>query len=361
MTILDVKNLTIEFQSERGWLPAVTDVSFHLRKGEILALVGESGCGKSISCMSLARLLPSPPARIARGEVLLTCRNGETENVLNLTPRQLRKIRGGEIAYIFQEPSVSLNPVFRIGAQIAEAIELHRPDVENVEREVADLLRKVGIPSPEERMRLYPHELSGGMQQRVMIAMALASRPSILVADEPTTALDVTIQAQILDLLRRLQQKLHTATIPYDQAAAAGMITLMGGETDEKILANVMAMANDKAVVARVADRVAVMYAGRIVETAPVRELIDHPRHPYASALLAAVPKLGGTHGKLSTIPGSVPPPARFPAGCRFCDRCSLCAALPEKERKICETVVPEMRKISPGHFCACHRIGAER
>lgn len=334
MTILDVKNLTIEFQSERGWLPAVTDVSFHLRKGEILALVGESGCGKSISCMSLARLLPSPPARIARGEVLLTCRNGETENVLNLTPRQLRKIRGGEIAYIFQEPSVSLNPVFRIGAQIAEAIELHRPDVENVEREVADLLRKVGIPSPEERMRLYPHELSGGMQQRVMIAMALASRPSILVADEPTTALDVTIQAQILDLLAEVRNQF-------------GM--------------SIILVTHNLGIVSEMADRVCVMYAGRIVETAPVRELIDHPRHPYASALLAAVPKLGGTHGKLSTIPGSVPPPARFPAGCRFCDRCSLCAALPEKERKICETVVPEMRKISPGHFCACHRIGAER
>ncbi len=334
MTILDVKNLTIEFQSERGWLPAVTDVSFHLRKGEILALVGESGCGKSISCMSLARLLPSPPARIARGEVLLTCRNGETENVLNLTPRQLRKIRGGEIAYIFQEPSVSLNPVFRIGAQIAEAIELHRPDVENVEQEVADLLRKVGIPSPEERMRLYPHELSGGMQQRVMIAMALASRPSILVADEPTTALDVTIQAQILDLLAEVRNQF-------------GM--------------SIILVTHNLGIVSEMADRVCVMYAGRIVETAPVRELIDHPRHPYASALLAAVPKLGGTHGKLSTIPGSVPPPARFPAGCRFCDRCSLCAALPEKERKICETVVPEMREISPGHFCACHRIGAER
>ena len=334
MTILDVKNLTIEFQSERGWLPAVTDVSFHLRKGEILARVGESGCGKSISCMSLARLLPSPPARIARGEVLLTCRNGETENVLNLTPRQLRKIRGGEIAYIFQEPSVSLNPVFRIGAQIAEAIELHRPDVENVEQEVADLLRKVGIPSPEERMRLYPHELSGGMQQRVMIAMALASRPSILVADEPTTALDVTIQAQILDLLAEVRNQF-------------GM--------------SIILVTHNLGIVSEMADRVCVMYAGRIVETAPVRELIDHPRHPYASALLAAVPKLGGTHGKLSTIPGSVPPPARFPAGCRFCDRCSLCAALPEKERKICETVVPEMREISPGHFCACHRIGAER
>ena len=287
MKILDVKNLTIEFQSERGWLPAVTDVSFHLRKGEILALVGESGCGKSISCMSLARLLPSPPARIARGEVLLTCRNGETENVLNLTLRQLRKIRGGEIAYIFQEPSVSLNPVFRIGAQIAEAIELHRPDVENVEREVADLLRKVGIPSPEERMRLYPHELSGGMQQRVMIAMALASRPSILVADEPTTALDVTIQAQILDLLAEVRNQF-------------GM--------------SIILVTHNLGIVSEMADRVCVMYAGRIVETAPVREVIDHPLHPYTAALLKAVPALGRKTGMLSTIPGSVPLPGPSPS-----------------------------------------------
>lgn len=334
MNELEVNHLTIEFQSDNIWLPAVTDVSFFLKKGEILALVGESGCGKSVTCMSLARLLPSPPARIARGEVLLSKRDGTRVDTLRLTPGQLRKIRGGEIAYIFQEPSVSLNPVFRIGAQIAEAIELHRPDVENVEQEVADLLRKVGIPSPEERMRLYPHELSGGMQQRVMIAMALASRPSILVADEPTTALDVTIQAQILDLLAEVRNQF-------------GM--------------SIILVTHNLGIVSEMADRVCVMYAGRIVETAPVRELIDHPRHPYASALLAAVPKLGGTHGKLSTIPGSVPPPARFPAGCRFCDRCSLCAALPEKERKICETVVPEMREISPGHFCACHRIGAER
>ena len=331
--VLEVNNLTIEFKSDRGWLPAVTDVSFQLRKGEILALVGESGCGKSISCMSLARLLPSPPARIPRGEVLLTRRDGVTEDVMKLPPRQLRRIRGGEIAYIFQEPSVSLNPVFRVGAQIAEAIELHRPEVENVEEEVAELLRKVGIPSPEERMRLYPHELSGGMQQRVMIAMALASRPSILVADEPTTALDVTIQAQILDLLAELRKKF-------------GM--------------SIILVTHNLGIVSEMADRVCVMYAGRIVETAPVRELIDHPRHPYTAALLSAVPKLGGSHGKLSTIPGSVPPPARFPAGCRFCDRCALRRTLPEAEQRLCETELPEMRKLAPGHFCACRRIGAD-
>ena len=332
MNVLEVNNLTIEFKSERVFLPAVTDVSFHLGKGEILALVGESGCGKSISCMSLARLLPTPPARIPRGEVLLTRRDGTTEDVMKLSPRQLRKIRGGEIAYIFQEPSVSLNPVFRVGAQIAEAIELHRPDVADVGAEVVELLRQVGIPGPEERARLYPHEMSGGMQQRVMIAMALASRPSILVADEPTTALDVTIQAQILELLADLRKQF-------------GM--------------SIILVTHNLGIVSEMADRVCVMYAGRIVESAPVRDLIDHPRHPYTTALLAAVPKLGGTHGMLSTIPGSVPTPARFPAGCRFCDRCTLRRSFPEAERIICETTVPEMRELSPGHFCACHKIGA--
>lgn len=332
MNVLEVNNLTIEFKSERVFLPAVTDVSFHLGKGEILALVGESGCGKSISCMSLARLLPTPPARIPRGEVLLTRRDGTTEDVMKLSPRQLRKIRGGEIAYIFQEPSVSLNPVFRVGAQIAEAIELHRPDVADVGAEVVELLRQVGIPGPEERARLYPHEMSGGMQQRVMIAMALASRPSILVADEPTTALDVTIQAQILELLADLRKQF-------------GM--------------SIILVTHNLGIVSEMADRVCVMYAGRIVESAPVRDLIDHPRHPYTTALLAAVPKLGGTHGMLSTIPGSVPTPARFPAGCRFCDHCALRRSFPEAERIICETTVPEMRELSPGHFCACHKIGA--
>lgn len=331
MNVLDVKNLTIEFKSEQGFLPAVTDISFHLRKGEILALVGESGCGKSISCMSLSRLLPSPPARIPRGEILLTKRDGTTEDVMKLSPRQLRKIRGGEIAYIFQEPSVSLNPVFRVGTQIAEAIELHRPDVTDVEGEVVNLLRQVGIPGPEERAKLYPHEMSGGMQQRVMIAMALASHPSILVADEPTTALDVTIQAQILELLADLRKE-------------TGMSILL--------------VTHNLGIVSEMADRVCVMYAGRIVESAPVRELIDHPRHPYTSALLAAVPKLGGEHGKLSTILGSVPTPAHFPAGCRFCDRCALRRTFPEAEQRICETTVPPMRELAPRHFCACHEIG---
>ncbi len=333
MNELEVNHLTIEFQSDNIWLPAVTDVSFFLKKGEILALVGESGCGKSVTCMSLARLLPSPPARIARGEVLLSKRDGTRVDTLRLTPGQLRKIRGGEIAYIFQEPSVSLNPVFRVGAQIAEAIELHRPEVTDVDAEVVRLLKQVGIPGPEDRAKRYPHEMSGGMLQRVMIAMALASRPSILIADEPTTALDVTIQAQILELLADLRDR-H------------GM--------------SIILVTHNLGIVSEMADRVCVMYAGRIVETAPVREVIDHPLHPYTAALLKAVPALGRKTGMLSTIPGSVPLPAHFPTGCRFCDRCALKAKFPFPERRECEEIVPPMRELAPGHFCACHRLGGK-
>lgn len=330
---LEVRNLTIEFQSGKRFLPAVTDISFHLNKGEILALVGESGCGKSITCMSLARLLPSPPARIARGEILLTADDGTELDVLKLPPRALRKIRGGEIAYIFQEPSVSLNPVFRIGNQIAEAIELHRPDVADPREEVIRLLKQVGIPAPEERADLYPHEMSGGMQQRVMIAMALASRPSILIADEPTTALDVTIQAQILDLLSEVREKY-------------GM--------------SIILVTHNLGIVSEMADRVCVMYAGRIAESAPVRELIDSPVHPYTASLLKAVPELGRKDDVLSTIPGSVPLPADFPAGCRFCERCALRKTFSPEKQLICEREVPPMKEILPGHFCACHFAGKD-
>ena len=333
MNELEVNNLTIEFKSEGAWLPAVTDVSFQLKKGEILALVGESGCGKSVTCMSLARLLPSPPARIARGEVLLTRRDGSRVDTLRLPPGPLRKIRGGEIAYIFQEPSVSLNPVFRVGAQIAEAIELHRPDVTDADAEVIRLLKQVGIPGPEDRAKRYPHEMSGGMLQRVMIAMALASRPSILIADEPTTALDVTIQAQILDLLADLRKR-------YDMS--------------------IILVTHNLGIVSEMADRVCVMYAGRIVETAPVRQVIGHPLHPYTSSLLKAVPSLGRKTGTLSTIPGSVPTPAHFPKGCRFCDRCALKKKFSSAEQEECGNAVPPLREVAPGHFCACHRLERE-
>ncbi len=328
MNVLEVKNLSIGFSIGKNKVaPTVSEISFHLRRGEILALVGESGCGKSISCMSLSKLLPSPPA-VVSGTISLRKRDGSTVDVMELSGKELRKIRGGEIAYIFQEPSVSLNPVFRIGDQIREVLELHRPEIEDTDEEIISLLKKVGIPAPEARIKCYPHELSGGMQQRVMIAMALASNPSVLIADEPTTALDVTIQAQILDLLKQLRKEQEMSII---------LVT------------------HNLGIVAEMADRVCVMYAGRIAETAPVRELLDNPQHPYTQALLKAVPVLGGDKGKLSTIPGTVPLPADFPAGCRFCDRCQLFAAgrdLPCKEK------VPDFKEIQPEHFCACHLKG---
>ena len=327
MALLEVKNLNVSFLSDGRLLPAVSDVSFTVEEGEILALVGESGCGKSITCMSLAKLLPEA-ARILDGQVKLRTSSGAVVDVLGLQGRALRKIRGGGIAYIFQEPSVSLNPVFRVGEQIVEALELHRPDVVDPWAEAMELLKKVGIPDPVNRLRLYPHEMSGGMQKRIMIAMAIACRPSLLIADEPTTALDVTIQAQILDLLLELRRTLGTSMI---------LVT------------------HNLGIVSETADRVAVMYAGRIVEMGKVRDLIDSPVHPYTRALLAAVPVLGEEKGRLSTIPGSVPLPAEYPAGCRFCTRCERCNAAAPEQRKRCRDEVPRLQEIAPKHFCACH------
>ena len=321
MALLEVKDLTIEFLSEGKQLSTVTGVSFHLERGELLALVGESGCGKSISCLALTRLLP-PAARITSGEILLETSSG-TVDLLQLSKQELRKIRGGEIAYIFQEPAMCLNPVMRVGDQIVEAIELHCPDIADPATEAVDLLRQAGIPEPETRARQYPHEMSGGMQQRVMIAMALASRPSILVADEPTTALDVTIQAQILDLLGKLRK-----------------------ERDMSIIL----VTHNLGIVAELADRVEVMYAGRVVEEAAAQDLIASPAHPYTKALLAAVPVLGEKKKELQTIPGIVPAPGEFPAGCRFCDRCSV--TLP-----CCKDTLPPQVRIADQHFCACHAV----
>ena len=327
MPLLEVKNLRIGFSSGKKILPAVSDVSFSVEKGEILAIVGESGCGKSVTNMALARLLPMPPAVIRHGEVLLQKRSGDIVDTLKLSPKELRKVRGKEIAYIFQEPSMSLNPVFRIGDQISESILLHRPEVDDPYREAEELLRKVGIPDPADRLKRYPHELSGGMQQRVMIAMALASNPSLLVADEPTTALDVTIQAQILDLLLEVRNSCGTAII---------LVTHNFG------------------LVAEIADNVAVMYAGRIVEKAPVAELMRNPVHPYTKALLAAVPVPGQTGKRLATIPGAVPLPADYPEGCRFCTRCAF--AGPERSA-FCRDTVPPVRKVGEEHYCACHYV----
>lgn len=325
--LLEVKHLSVEFVMDGVRQPTVTDVSFHLNRGELLSLVGESGCGKSISCLSLAQLLP-PAAKIVSGEIILHTKQGAVD-ILKLPPRELRKIRGGEIAYIFQEPSMCLNPVFRVGDQIAEAIELHCPDVDDPIAEAVELLRQAGIPEPETRVRQYPHELSGGMQQRVMIAMALASRPSILVADEPTTALDVTIQAQILELLDKLRRERDMSVI---------LVT------------------HNLGIVAELADRVEVMYAGRIVEEGVAGELIARPAHPYTKALLSAVPVLGEKNKTLQTIPGIVPTPADFPAGCRFCDRCSVAEKLPENGFAQCRDQVPEFTEISgdTAHYAAC-------
>ena len=291
----------MSFFTDEGEVRAVDGVSFSIKRGETLALVGESGCGKSVTALSLAKLVATPPGVYKGGEILL-----EGEDVLKMDKKRLRRIRGAKISYVFQEPATSLNPVFRIGYQIKEALQLHRPDVATDE-EVARLLKLVHIPEPERRMRDYPHQLSGGMQQRVMIAMALACQPALLVADEPTTALDVTIQAQILDLLKELKAKL-------------GMAILL--------------ITHNLGIVGDLADNVAVMYAGRIVEQSPALELLRKPQHPYTLALMRSIPKLGARQERLQSIPGNVPNPARLPAGCKFHPRCDRaqddCARDPE-------------------------------
>ncbi len=328
MALLAVQNLSIRFQTHKNAPTVVDQVSFEVSRGEILALVGESGCGKSISCLSLTRLLPSPPAITTADKVEFEVSKDQYVDLFQLSNRKLRKIRGGGIAYIFQEPSVSLNPVFRIGSQIAEVLELHRPEVTDVQTETIELLRAVGIPAPEERIKAFPHELSGGMQQRVMIAMALAGNPDLLVADEPTTALDVTIQSQILELIDRIRRERQMAVI---------LVT------------------HNLGIVAQLADRVAVMYAGRIVESAPARELVNHPSHPYTQALLQAVPRLGSESGRLASIPGHVPAPEDYTPGCRFYNRCNRCAKLSSESQRCCQEVVPQEQTLTPEHRCACH------
>ena len=297
--ILEVKDLSIGFGSRRQPVEITNNVSFKLHRGEIVSLVGESGCGKSLTCLALLRLLP-PGARILNGSILFYGRDGSVTDLTQLAERKLRKLRGSSIACIFQEPAASLNPVFTVEDQIAEVIELHRPEVEDVHSEVVRLLQDVGIPDPERRAEAYPHELSGGMQQRVMIAMALAGKPELLIADEPTTALDVTIQSQILELLDSLRKKYNMAVI---------LIT------------------HNLGIVAELSDHVEVMYAGMVVESAPTSEVINSPLHPYTRALLKAVPHFGSEGKKLNTIPGQVPLPGEFPKGCRFADRCSLAQA----------------------------------
>lgn len=296
-TILEVKNLQTHFFSDRGVIKAVDGVDFKVNKGETLGIVGESGCGKSITSLSIMRLIDSPPGKIVGGEVFF-----KGENLLALSEEKMRNIRGNEISMIFQEPMTSLNPVYSVGEQIAESIRIHQKlDRKKAWEKAVDMLKLVGIPSPEKRAKQEPHELSGGMRQRVMIAMALACNPSLLVADEPTTALDVTIQAQILDLLKKLQEEFGSAVI---------MIT------------------HDLGVVADTCDTVAVMYAGKVVEYTDVDSLFEKPKHPYTEGLLNSIPRIDEDREELLAIEGSVPSPTDMPIGCRFAPRCPYTTAL---------------------------------
>ncbi|HEY1787780.1 MAG TPA: ABC transporter ATP-binding protein [Verrucomicrobiae bacterium] len=314
MSLLEIKDLKMDFGKNAGALRAIDGISLTINAGESVCLVGESGCGKTVTALSIAKLVPTPPANYVGGEILLNGRD-----VLKMSRTELQKIRGGVVGYIFQEPGAALNPVFRVGNQIKESLKLHRPDKAN-DAEVIRLLKLVGIPAPESRIRNYPFEMSGGMQQRVMIAMALASEPKLLVADEPTTALDVTIQAQILDLLRELKQRL-------------GMAILL--------------ITHNLGIVGDMADRVAVMYAGQVVEMAPARELLRHPLHPYTKALMNSVPKLQGGAERLSAIPGNVPRIGNFPPGCRFYPRCP-------SARSECASKMPALIEVESGRWSRC-------
>jgi oligopeptide/dipeptide ABC transporter ATP-binding protein len=322
--VLEVKNLQTVFFTNSGLFKAVDDVSFEVRRGETLAIVGESGCGKSVSALSIMRLVPDPPGRIVGGTVLL-----ESTDLLALNEAKMRQIRGNRISMIFQEPMTSLNPVMRIGDQIAEAVRLHRSmTAKETWAKAVEMLRLVRIPEPARRAQEYPHQLSGGMRQRAMIAMALACRPALLIADEPTTALDVTIQAQILTLVLDLQKELGMALI---------LIT------------------HDLGVVAQTAQRVIVMYAGKKVEEADVETLFESPRHPYTRGLMASIPAVLNSGAKadarLAEIPGTVPSLTRLPPGCAFAPRCSL--AIPR-----CRQEYPPLQDWSGGHLAACWRAG---
>ena len=317
MSLLEVRNLRTYFHTDAGTAKAVDGVSFHVEKGEVLGIVGESGCGKSVTSLSVLRLVPQPPGEIMAGsEIRFAGRD-----LLALPESAMRKVRGNDIAMIFQEPMTSLNPVYTIGDQIAEAVRLHRSvGRREARRQAADVLRLVGIPDPDERVDSYPHQLSGGQRQRVMIAMALSCEPDLLIADEPTTALDVTIQAQILDLLAGLRQRLGMAVV---------LIT------------------HDLGVVAEVCDRVIVMYAGRVVEEGTVEQIFRDPRHPYTQGLMRAIPRLGRTTDRLAVIPGVVPSPTQWPAGCRFADRSPYAWELTEREE-------PDLFDVAPGHRARC-------
>jgi oligopeptide/dipeptide ABC transporter ATP-binding protein len=317
--LLEVKGLKTYFYTEDGVVRAVDGVNFEVFPGEVLGLVGESGCGKSVTSLSIMRLI-SKPGRIVEGEILL-----DGENLLDFPEEEMIKVRGNRISMIFQQPQTALNPVFKVGDQLAEVLNVHQDLGKDAgwKRAVA-LLKMVGVPDPERRVEAYPHELSGGMAQRVMIAMALACVPELLIADEPTTALDVTIQAQILDLMRDLRREMGTSVI---------LIT------------------HDLGVVAELAERVAVMYAGEIVEQTDVNSLFDEPLHPYTQGLIGSIPILGEIKEKLDVIPGSVPNLVNLPPGCRFAPRCQ---ARFKYACTICAEVKPELEEVKPGHLVRC-------
>ena len=328
--LLEVKNLSAHFvqgqKEPHSTLPgeqggkiakAVDGVSFSIAPQETLGLVGESGCGKSVCSLSILRILPTPPAKIASGEIWF-----EGEDLLKLNEKRMRSIRGNKIAMVFQEPMTAFNPVYTVGFQVREALQAHRSiSKKEADSICAELFAKVGIPSPAQRLRSYPHELSGGLRQRAMIAMALALQPALLIADEPTTALDVTVQAQILELLKELRREYRMA---------------------------MLLISHDMGIIAEMADRVAVMYAGNIVETGSARDIFRNPLHPYTKALLESIPRLGQNKQRLISIGGVVPNAAARPSGCTFHPRC------PIKEKR-CETEIPEYRQVEPGRWVSCH------
>ncbi len=319
-SIIEVKNLRTSFKTDAGLFYAVDDVSFDVEAGETLGIVGESGCGKSVTSLSIMGLVPNPPGKIESGEILF-----KGKNLLTLSREEMQAIRGNQIGMIFQEPMTSLNPVFTVGNQIAESISIHNKKLSRKElrEKTLTMLKLVGISSPSTRIDDYPHQLSGGMRQRIMIAMALSCNPKILIADEPTTALDVTIQAQILDLIKKLQKEFQTALI---------LIT------------------HDLGVVAETCDKVVVMYAGRIIEQGLVEEIFNHPKHPYTKGLLNSVPHFesGARRKRLETIPGIVPSLSQLPEGCRFQARCRYVTDQ-------CRKIDPPLETIDKGHKAACY------
>ncbi|HLO04586.1 MAG TPA: ABC transporter ATP-binding protein [Symbiobacteriaceae bacterium] len=320
--LVEIRNLRTHFHTEDGIVPAVDGVNFYIKRGETLGVVGESGCGKSVTSLSVMRLIPNPPGKIVEGEILF-----EGQDLVKKSESEMRKIRGNDISMIFQEPMTSLNPVYTIGDQIAEAIQLHQGlnQREAIDKAV-EMLRLVGIPLPERRVKEYPHQLSGGMRQRVMIAMALSCNPKLLIADEPTTALDVTIQAQILELMKKLKKELGMA---------------------------IMLITHDLGVVAEMCERVIVMYGGKVVEEADAVSLFKSPLHPYTEGLLRSIPRMDEDVEKLHVIEGVVPNPLHLPEGCRFHPRCPYAI---DK----CKESQPELEQVAPGRYVACF-ISAER